>query len=974
MSHHEVEPAMVGRDAELAHLRDRFRGVLRGQGAATLITGEAGIGKSRLVRDLADAARDEADVLIGRCIDLKQAATPYGPLLEVLRTLVTARGADSLLESPALDHSSRSAFLLLLPELVDAETPDGASGSPPFPSEDHSGPERLREAITTVLRIAAKTRPLILVIEDLHWADEGTLAVLTTLLQSITETRILAVLTMKNDGRRSNPARRFAAESERTRVLEQLPLARLGDEEVRAMVNGLMQHPLAPQTFSQLLERSEGVPFFVEELVENAAAPLTDSLRDVLLARYDRLGREAASLVRAMSTSQSPLPHATLVRLVSLPEEELESALRETIDAGVIAVNESDNYVFRHALLREAVQGELLPGERTRLNRALAEILQQIADSDTKTAPLSELAYHWDQAKDPEKSFIAAFAAMRQAESKYAYAAAVRFGEHVLENWDESLAAAEEAGINRLKFLERFASILRNAGQTERGLTVVDLALDEVEGLNDPVAKASLLQQKAYYLSHLGRPGREPLILQALAALDSDPRFEIDLGVVRLKAKLLSLLTSTLMHLGKLTEAVAAATEAARYAEQCADKALLSITYSVRGSCLAGLGQVETGLTDLLRARPLAVNGSSLMKFHTNYSDLLNILGRYHEAVEVAEEGLVVSRRYGVERSTGAILMQNLVEPLLELGEIERVEQLLQLGIDSHAVRIQQVYTLVSRVRALCWRGRAEEAEELYRDWAEPLHQTAELERQVWYAQLLMEVTLATTRDDFEQARLVILRMLQDERPQSGNQRRLLLEGGWIAAECRSRGHEVSTFASRVLSRWESQPQEMQDPYCSSVLRGLLNPSADLLDAALSASNAESVPRIFQVIVRIELSRLLLASGERTRAAAVALEAQDLCIELAHETLGQHVKKLVQGIGTGRTTSADGSPDSLLTPREQQVLDLVAEGLSNRQIGERLFISAKTVSVHVSAVLRKLGVSSRTQAARSELVSEVRVN
>ncbi|QIM19165.1 AAA family ATPase [Leucobacter coleopterorum] len=974
MSHHEVEPAMVGRDAELAHLRDRFRGVLRGQGAATLITGEAGIGKSRLVRDLAIAARDEADVLIGRCIDLKQAATPYGPLLEVLRALVAARGVDKLLESPILDHSSRSALLLLLPELVDVEAPGLANDLSLFLSEDHSGQERLRDAITTVLRIAAKTRPLILVVEDLHWADEGTLAVLTTLLQSITETRILAVLTMKNDGRRSNPARRFAAESERTRVLEQLPLARLGDEEVRAMVNGLMQHPLAPTTFSQLLERSEGVPFFVEELVENAAAPLTDSLRDVLLARYDRLGREAASLVRAMSTSQTPLPHSTLVRLVSLPENELESALRETIDAGVIAVNESDHYVFRHALLREAVQGELLPGERTRLNRALAEILQQIADTDTKTAPLSELAYHWDQAKDPEKSFIAAFAAMKQAESKYAYAAAARFGEHVLENWDESLAAAEDAGINRLKFLERFASILRNAGQTERGLTVVDLALDEIKDRNDPVATASLLQQKAYYLSHLGRPGREPLVLQALAELDSDPRLEVDLDVVRLKAKLLSLLTSTLMHLGKLTEAVSSATEAAHYAERCDDKALLSITYSVRGSCLAGLGQVESGLKDLLSARPLAVNGQSLMKFHTNYSDLLNILGRYHESVEIAEEGLVVSRRYGVERSTGAILMQNLVEPLLELGDIDRVEQLLQLGIDSHAVRIQQVYTLVSRVRALCWRGRAEEAEELYRDWAEPLHQTAELERQVWYAQLLMEVTLATTRDDFEQARLVILRMLEDERPQAGNQRRLLLEAGWIAAECRARGQEVSAFATDVLARWTLQPGELQDPDCSRVLLGLLEPSDSSLQAALAATGAESVPRVFQVVVRIELSRFLLVSGDRSRAAEVAREAQDLCTELAHTRLSEHVNELVGALGIVRSLDSGESSGSLLTPREQQVLDLVAEGLSNRQIGERLFISAKTVSVHVSAVLRKLGVSSRTLAARSELVSEARPN
>ncbi|QIM19170.1 AAA family ATPase [Leucobacter coleopterorum] len=957
-----IRTALVGRDAELARLREQLRGVLNGEAAATLISGEAGIGKSRLVGDLTDSARGDADVLLGRCIDLGRAASPYGPLIDVLRALVEARGANDVMASLGADRLSRAAILLLLPELVGPDTPDLEGKAPPRELNDGSGPEQLVSAITTLLRVAADKHPLLIVIEDLHWADEGTLIVLTALLRRIAGARVMVVITMRDDGHRRDPARRFAVESERARVLEGMPLSRLADDDVRAMIAELVEAPIDPEAFDQLLERSEGVPFFIEELAENASAPLTDSLRDVLLARYDRLDDLTASLVRVMSISQAAISHDVLVRLAGLPEEQTELSLRDAIAAGVITIDETDRYSFRHALLREAVRSELLPGERTRLHRVLAGILQRTAEAGGQQPPLPELAYHWEQAKEYEKSFVASLAAMQEAASKFAYAPAAYFGELALERWDEVDAAAEKTRIGRVAFLEQLALVLRDAGKTTRGLAVIDLALQELTSENDPVAHARLLRQKADYHSYMGWPGREPLITEALAVLGSGDDNH------QLRAELYSLLASMQMRAGDLQEAIATASLSLRHAQRSGDESQQAIAYNLRGASLASAGQVQAGIDDYAKALPLASTGNSLMWLHANYSDMLNNIGRYHQAVEVAEAGLAIAQRYGVERTTGAIMMQNLIDPLLELGEIERVEQLLWRGVDTHAVRMQRVYMVSSRVRSLAWRGHADEAEKLFRERELPLQQTAELERQVWYAVLFMEITIAIARDDFATARAAIERMMRDSGKRTGSQRRLLLEAAWVLAECRARGEDTTKLSAEVEAAWREQTQELQDPDCTRVLLGLLEPGESPLNEAVTAAASKSVPRIFEVITRIELIRHQIATGDRPGAIDTSRSAQSFSQRLAHAALEHRVTELTRALGLGNGTTA-ANKESLLTPREQQVLDFVAEGLSNRQIGERLYISAKTVSVHVSAVLRKLGVSTRTQAARSALVT-----
>ena len=963
---------LVGREAESALLRGRFDAARSGGPAAVLITGEAGIGKSRLVQEFIAGVAGEADVLVGRCVDLGGAATPYGPVLELLRGLIAVRGAAEVWEG-AGPH--RAELLLLVPEVSEAgaavEGAEEATGEsliiPP-------SPDRLREAIASSLRAAAGERPLVLAIEDLHWADEGTIATLAALLRMLQDAPVLFVVTMRDDGRRGDPARTFASGAERARLIERIPLGRLSDEEVRAMVAGLRRPaadagsalpilPVEASAFDALLERAEGVPFFVEELIDSADAPLADSLRDLLLARYDRLGPEAGALVRTLSASQAPLEHGVVAQLTELPEAGIETAIREAIGAGILSVDDADRYAFRHALLREAVYGELLPSERTRLHRRLAQITQEIADREPRRALAPELAFHWQRARDPEHAIVAANAAMEQAKASYAFGAAARFGEQVLELWDQVPDPERMLGIGRLPFLGRFASALRNAGEGERSLAVVNLALGEADESTEPEVRARLLRDKSAYLSNAGHPGSRDLLAEAIGILGDRSEDH------RLRASLHNQLASVLMRAGNLQEAIDEAGLAVEHAsKEPPNDSQRSLAFSVRGSCFSQLGDFDRAEEEFAQALATASDSQSLLRYHVNYSDLLNVVGRYRESTELAERGLEVAKRYGVERTSGAILLQNVVEPLIELGEIDRAETLLGRGIDAYSLRVHRIYTLASRVRVHCWRGETGRAEELFRAWQGMPGGAAARERQVWYAQMQMRFALATAQGDFGAARDAVAQLLADDLPALSYERRLLLDGAWIAAELRASGDAANDLEEGLLAAWKELPRALRDGALERVFLALLEPqdAAELRVSALkeAAESAEddSVPAAIRPAVRIELARSLLAAGDRRAAAESAREALALAERLSHARLTTIARDLLSALGAAGGAEPSGVLGEL-TERERQVLELVAEGLSNREIGEKLFISAKTVSVHVSAVLRKLGVGSRTEAA-----------
>lgn len=926
---------MVGRGAELEQLDDALGRAIAGGAASVLVAGEAGIGKSRLLREFRDRTGDAALVLTGWCLDHGSTPAPYAPLPSILRGALAALGADAA----AAAGPARTALRLLLPEL--GEGPVDRSG----------GPEALREAVANVLEAAASRHPLVIVVEDLHWADDATLSTLSFLLRALAGSRILFVLTCRVDEvRRGGAVRTFLVEAERSRLLERITLDRLDAVQVREMFEAL-GGPADDAAFARLLERSEGVPFFVEELACGAAGPLPDSLRDVLLVRFDALGDDARRVVRTVSASDALVDHELLSTVAGLADERLDAAIREAVGAAVLSVRADDGYGFRHALLREAVHDDLLPGERARLHRAYAEALEIRGARCNEAA----LAFHWHQAHDARRALVAAIAAMDRAKRSFAFATAARYGELASELWEQVPDARDAAGMTRLTLLSRLASILRNAGYDERALAVVDLAIAEIDDDTPTVTRVRLLRDRALYLQNLARPGAVALLREALALMDG-------VDDEALRAMLLNLLAGRLMVEGRLDEAIAAADEALRVGRARGLDDIISIAANTLGGCHLHVSGVDEAMRFFAIAREHAAQHTPMLRYSVNYSDSLSTIGRFRDAVAVAQAGIEHARELGVERTSGSILTQNMVEPLLELGQIERAEQLLANDLVARTFRIFRVYTTASRIRALVWRGRIDEAAALFTEWRPVMQRAALIERQVWYSLVDAEMALAIGAGRMADAAEALLGMIDDPGPRLSHEARRLLDGGIVVAGLRASGEpaRAAALAARIREAWQLHRDRMPD--WSLLLDALLDGSATVLEGALPAADRPDGPALFAAVLRLELARAVVNEhGDRAVAASALARASEIADRMGHARLRAETLAFAEASRLGAAPSR-GTGDEL-TERERQVLDLLAEGLSNRQIAERLFISIKTVSVHVSAVLRKLGVASRTEAA-----------
>ncbi|MER5972648.1 AAA family ATPase [Streptomyces sp. NPDC002055] len=679
-----ISPVFVGRADELTALTGAFARAAAGEPQAVLVGGEAGGGKTRLLEEfLCAAERSGAVTAVGGCLELGADGLPFAPVATALRALHRQLGPE--LAQAAAGREDELARLL--PDI----------GSVARDTYDQEGRARLFELTARLLERLAADRPLVVAIEDLHWADRSTRELLGYLFRSLQRSRLVVLATYRTDDiHRRHPLRPFLAELDRLRTVQRIELPRLSRDEVRRQLAGIQgsepEHGLADQIF----DRSEGNPFFVEELATSdyGSCGLSDSLRDLLLVRVEALPETAQRVVR-IAARNTTVEYALLAAVAGLGDEELIEGLRAAVGGNVLVpTDDGDGYRFRHALLREAVVEDLLPGERSRLSRRYAEALEADPSLVCAEQLATRLAGYWYSAHDARKALPAVLAAAREARRRHAYAEQVKLLERAMELWDDVPAeersrlsgsgsvesyppcgCPRDGGERHLHFLDLLAEAVVAArwdDVPERAYALVKKALKLIDQDRDPARAAWFWMQRSRLVTSVGRGDGWAEISRAQELVTGLPPSAVHADVLAHAAAWHSLHVS---EEGSVD-----------LAERAVDLARLvgardvELNARVTRACLRAQRGDEDSIPELYEVRELVETiwaPRALGRVHANLVDVLHRLGRTAEAVDVAEAGIETLVRHRLLGSA-AFVAGNLAEVLLLLGAWDRAAQVLE--------------------------------------------------------------------------------------------------------------------------------------------------------------------------------------------------------------------------------------------------------------------------------------------------------
>ncbi|MCD0449760.1 AAA family ATPase [Actinocorallia sp. API 0066] len=948
---------LVGRAAELGVLDTAFGAVCEGGARAVLVGGEAGVGKTRLIREFGERARERgARVLVGGCMELGVDGFPFAPFTAVVRLLVREIGADGV---GALLGGRTAGLARLLPEFEDTA------------GDERFSQVRLFELVLTLLDRLTARGPLVLVIEDAHWADRSSRDLLTFLVRNLGAAgALLIVVTFRADElHRAHPLRPLLAELGRIDRVVRQDVGRLSRQEVAQLMANLRGVEPEPHRVRQFFARSEGNPLFVEALMEadgGIACELPESLRDLLLAGVQRLPDDTQELLRVASAGGARIEHRLLAAVSGLDELGLARGLRPAVEGNVLAVD-GEGYAFRHALIREALHDDLLPGEHTRLHARYAEALEADASLVPPGRAAAELAFHWHAAHNLEGALISAWRAAAQADKSAAYAEELRFLERVLELWDRVPEAAGRIGVGHEDVMEEAICAADLAGDSERGIKLATAMLRTVGA--DPLRRATLLERRGRLLH---RAGRERWLDDMRESVRLVEPLEPSVRSTRILAAF-----AQYVFMGRASdEALEAAGRALETARRVGDpyaecSALLTlaclgsgIEYGARESALMEEAERIAHEHDLTQL---------VLRAAVNRSHLLEGSGRHAEGAEVALRGMEQAREWGLFRTQGSFLAINRAESLLSLGRLDAALAAVEQGLAADPPPSHQLCLMQLEAEIMLCRGEVGAAAALLERCRESRAWETDQRLQEYRPLVRSEAELAVALGGRTRALDHVRPLLAfTGRPDDSRYTWPVL---LLAARLAATPEEFAPFAERAARTDVFGPlQELQhatfQAEAARFRAGAGGPGARPGPSTSDASEPRSADwapvlagweRIGQplTLARVLVSAASAAASAGDRAAALAHlgRAAELAESLGARALHREATELARRVG------GSASPAHGLTARELEVLHHLSLGRSNREIAERLFISAKTASVHVSHILAKLGAATRTEAA-----------
>jgi DNA-binding CsgD family transcriptional regulator/tetratricopeptide (TPR) repeat protein len=974
----------VGRAAELALLEAAIDRAAGAQPAVVFVAGESGIGKTRLLAELeARASAREARVLRGHCLELGGVQIPYAPLVAALRP-IARDGAQLAADLPA---ATRDALGELLPEL--GGTPPGEAAD-----EEHRARQgRLFEALLTLLARLGRDEPVVLLLEDLHWADSSTRDFITFLVRSAREEALCLVVTYRSDElHRRHPLRPLLAELERVAGVERIALERFDRGEVVEQLEGILQAPVTAELADRLYGRSQGNALYTEELLAASEDAdgwlLPETLRDALLTRVEKLGAAGQAVVRAAAVLDRPISHGLLEALCDLDAAQVMEGARDAVAHQVLVAGSDGLYSFRHALVGEAIHGDLLPGEDTALHRRIAQAIEErpeLLGDVTPAASAAELACHWRAAHELGRSLAASVHAGVLAKRVYAYEEAGRHYERALELWPRVPDAEERAGMDRAEVLRHAAACANARGEESRAVALIREALAGFDEAAEPLRAAALHERLGNFLRAAGLGGESFAAFdRALALLPPEPSPQ-RAHVLETRARALMLRD----EYAAARDAALAAIEEARTvgAEHTELRALNTLGFS-----RAGLGDEDEGIATLQEARrrsQAVASAGDRVRAAINLAEALDFAGRPEEALAVVRDELEAAVERPERSSYDAFLALQEVNVLSRLGRLGEARAALPGRVPGEAISYTQQFWRAMRAR-LALLGGDLEALRAELDATERLV-NAHREPQWSEPYALLRAELALREDRLDDARATLRRgaALLARSDEATRLLRVAAMAERVEAEAAGRARALGEsfapllddVAEELTARAAGRPRF--DEACAwggmaaaererrRFLLGEAPPNpATWLDVA-AAFDAITYP-VTAAYARFRAAEAFVAGGDHAAASEPLREA---CAQ-AHRTgaallsadiaaLARRARIDVDTVEPAEEPEGEPSPAARLglTPRELEVLLLVAEGRTNRAIGEALFMSEKTASVHVSRILAKLGVGGRVEAA-----------